>query len=95
MNSDRGGRCLNLLSLNPLRRTLRARDHVTRAIFSNYYVVLLLTRTIFCVFFFLARVFGNVRFILCYLPLSPFNLFGLNLEFEPTTRRELFLTVLN
>ena len=44
-----------------------------------------------CIFF-LARVFGNFRFLPCYLPLFPFNLFGLNLEFEPIIRRELFLT---
>ena len=36
-----GSRCLNLLSLTPLRRTLRARDHVTHAryfqIIMSYY----------------------------------------------------------
>ena len=47
----------------------------------------------FCAYF-LARVSGNFHFIPCYLPLFPFDLFGLNLEFEPTTGRELFLSVL-
>ena len=72
---------------------MRACDHVTRVIFSNYYVVLLFTRTIFRVYF-LARVFGNFRFIPCYLPPFLFNLFGLNLEFEPIIQRELFLTII-
>ena len=43
-------------------------------------------------YIFSARVFGNFHFLPCYLPLFPFDLFGLNLEFEPTTRREIFLT---
>ena len=37
----------------------------------------------FYIYFFLTRVFGNFYFIPCYLPLFPFDLFGLNLEFEP------------
>ena len=45
----------------------------------------------FVYIYFLARVFGNFCFIKCYLPLFPFNLFRLNLELEPTVRRELFL----
>ena len=84
--------CLNLWSLTPLRRTLQARDHVTHAryflIITSYYCWRVHFR-----FFFLGKNSSNFRFILCYLPLFPLNLFGLNLKFESTIRRELFLTV--
>ena len=79
MNTDLGGRCLNLLSVTPLRRTLVARDQVTH---TRHFQIIVSTRTIF-IYFFLARAFGNFHFIPCYLPLFPFDLIGLNLEFEP------------
>ena len=63
-----------------------------RDIFKFIMSQLLLTRTSFQYTFFLARVFGN--FITRCLPPSRFNLFALNLEFEPNTRRELILTEL-
>ena len=40
--------CLNLLSVKPLKRTLRARDHVTHTRCFHAYI---LTRTIFYIFF--------------------------------------------
>ena len=51
---------------------------------------LLLTRTIFHYTFFWQEFLAI--FIPRCLPLFAFHLFALNLEFEPNTRRELFLT---
>ena len=93
MNTDRGGKMFEFIEFNPFAENFAcACSRDTRAIFSNYYVVLLLTRTISYMYFVLARVFGDFYFMSCYLPLFSFNLFGLNLEFERTIRRELFLT---
>ena len=60
------------------------------AIFTNYYLVLLLTRTNSFILF-LGKIFGSFRFVPYYLPLFSFNLFGFNLEFESTIRRGLLL----
>ena len=71
-----------------MRRTLRARDHVTRAIFQIFMVrTTLLTRTSFLVFLQEFVVFFS-HFVVCHFPVY---LLGLNLEFEPTIQGELFL----
>ena len=87
------GRCLNLLSVTPLRKNLRPHDHATHAqyfqIIMSYYCWLV--QFYIYIFFFLKRVFGNFHFISCYLPLFPFDLFGINLEFEPFHSKRTFL----
>ena len=61
---------MNLLIETPFFwRTLRARDHVTRArYFQIFYVAIIVDAYKFFIHFFLARVFGN--FITLCLPLS-------------------------
>ena len=85
---------MNLLIETPFFwRTLRARDHVTRArYFQIFMSQLLLTRTNFLFTFFslFGKSFGN--FIPRLFAALSFNLLALNLEFEPITQRELFLT---
>ena len=75
------GDCLNLLIVTPFLEN-----------FQIYYVAIIVDAYNFSIFF-LARVFGNFHFIPRCLPLFPFDLFALNLEFGPITRGELFLTV--
>ena len=72
---------------------MHARDHVTRArYFQIFMSQLLLTRTNFLFTFFslFGKSFGN--FIPRLFAALSFNLLALNLEFEPITQRELFLT---
>ena len=57
-----------------------------------YYTAVITDAYNFSLYFFLATVFGNFYTTLFNLPLFAFHLFALNLEFEPNTRRELFLT---
>ena len=60
-----------------------------RDIFKFIMSQLLLTRTIFHYSFFFGKSFR--QFYITLFAAFPFNLLALNLEFEPNTRRELFL----
>ena len=62
------------------------RDHVTRDIFK------FLCRAILDAEYFWLDFFGS-NFLHFFISHFPFHFFGLNLEFEPTVRGELFLTV--
>ena len=75
------------IETNPLRRTLRARDHVARARyfklrFVDAYKVFRFFLQEFVVFF--------SHFVVCHFPV---DLLRLNLEFEPTIQGGLFLNM--
>ena len=73
-------RVFEFIECNPLAENFAcAWSRDTRAIFSNLWCRIIVDAYNFL--YFLARVFGNLHFIPCYLPLFPFDLFGLNLEF--------------
>ena len=95
-NNNNNNNCLNYLRhfetlrIPPLRRTLRACDHVTRA---RYFKVLWRVRFVDAYkFFSFCKSFCSFLFtlVVCHFPVY---LLGLNLEFEPTIQGELFLNM--